>query len=265
MTKELALAMRSASGTYAVHRQQLQATELFLSEMPNKDSLHRTSEGLRRISQSGLPLMELPYDVRHTILEHLVDSQTIRAFLKWSEIALRLPVLARAGNRLLRRECILVALKSSTIEIHSGPGNDALQSWLKKISFEGVETFCKNGYDAVCSLKFPYFSRFPHDRPGITVNHDVLLSQECKHLRKISIDFQYNELGGNGCRDPVIKDAATLRTNYQLDGLLECSHLEKLEIQTSVEGAKRSGIDELIVWFTTEFQKRGQKTVVSLA
>lgn len=262
MTKELALAMRSSNGEYETHRQQLRATERLQSTLPGKASLQRAPKVMRMFTD-GFPLMELPYDVRHSILEQMIDEQTIKVFLRHSAIPIGLPEAARAGNRLLRRECLLVALKSTTIEVHSGPGNASIQAWLSRISFEGVETSCKDGFDAIRSLKFPYFSRFPYAQAGITVNHDILLCQKSKHLRKLTINFHPDTLIVSRL-GPVLKDATAIRQDFQLVGLLDLPNLEELRIETSAREIRISVIHELVAWFDEEFEKRSHKVTVSV-
>lgn len=126
MTETRALTAKAGKGTNAIVPQQLKATQDFVEER----------HGGRK---QRLELMRLPYDVRHLILEHLTDPQNIRVFLRRSSTSIRLPEAARAGNIQLRRECLLVALKKCTVEIHSGPGNAAFQAWLSTIDLTGTE------------------------------------------------------------------------------------------------------------------------------
>ena len=93
--------------------------------------------------------MDLPYDIRYAILEQMTPKQNLRAFLKRERVGLELSIIARVGNIQLRRECLLVALNSCTMEIHSGPGSERLRAWLAKVDFTNVGTSCKTGFDAI--------------------------------------------------------------------------------------------------------------------
>jgi hypothetical protein len=255
MTKTLALTAENGKGTNAIVRQQLKATQDFLAE--------RLSKGQQRFE-----LMRLPYDVRHLILEHLTNPQNIRVFLRRSSIPIRLPEAARAGNIQLRRECLLVALKMCTIEIHSGPGNAALQAWLSMIDLTGIDSFCETGYDAITSLNFPYFSRFPYRDASITKNNDIGLALACRNLRSLSVDFHSEELFRVLCRHPESEGnvatncALDIRKSYQLDGLLDATKLEKIRFRTGAPEDLLAGLAEMVAWLDKGFQERGQKVVI---
>lgn len=254
MTEKLALSAKIGRDTYPIVRQQLKATQDFLA-------------GRRK---PRLELMSLPYDVRHLILEHLTDPQNIRVFLRRDSIAIRLPVAARAGNIQLRRECLLVALNMCTIEIHSGPGNAALRAWLSTIDLTGIESFCKTGFDAIKSLSFPYFSRFPYRDASITKNNDVGLALACKNLRSLTLDFHSEELFRVLCRHPeaegdvAAKCALDIRKSYQLDGLLGATKLETIRFRACASEDLLAGLKEVVAWMEKGFHERGQKVVIKL-
>jgi len=258
MTKTLALAAKNGKGTNAIVRQQLKATQDFLAE--------RLGKGQQRFE-----LMRLPYDVRHLILEHLTNSQNIRVFLRRSSIPIRLPEAARAGDIQLRRECLLVALKMCTIEVHSGPGNAALQAWLSTIDLTGIESFCETGFDAITSLNFPYFSRFPYHYPSITKNNDIGLALACRNLRSLALDFHSEELFSILSRHPESEGnvgtncALDIRKSYQLDGLLDAARLEKIRFRTGAPEYLLAGLTEVIAWLHKGLQERGQKVVVEMS
>jgi hypothetical protein len=257
MTETLALTAKAGKGTNAIVRQQLKATQDFVEER----------HGGRK---QRLELMRLPYDVRHLILEHLTDPQNSRVFLRRSSTSIRLPEAARAGNIQLRRECLLVALKKCTVEIHSGPGNAAFQAWLSTIDLTGTESFCETGYDAITSLNFPYFTRFPYHDPSITKNNDIGLALACKNLRSLTLDFHSEELFNILSRHPeaegevASKCALDIRKSYQLDGLLGATKLEKIRFRTSAPEYVLIGLAEVIVWLDQGFQERGQKVVIEM-
>jgi hypothetical protein len=257
MTKTLALAAKTGKSTHPIVRQQLKATQDFLAE--------RRGERKQR-----LELMRLPYDIRHLILEHLTDPHNIRVFLRRGSIPIRLPEAARAGNIQLRRECLLVALKMCTIEIHSGPSNAALQAWLSRINLTGIESSCETGYDAITSLSFPYFSRFPYRDASITKNNDIGLALACRNLRHLTLDFHTEELFKILCRHPeaegevATKCALGIRKSYQLDGLLGATKLEKIRFRTCASKRLLVGLEEVVAWMMKGFQERGQKVVIEM-
>lgn len=273
MSKGLATALRSGKAECTVHRQQLKATQDFIIE---KQPTNPAPE--EKQDKDVFPIMKLPYDIRHIVLEHMIEAQTLRAFLKHAATPIQLPEVARAGSSLLRRECLLVALKKSTIEIHSRPGNAALQAWLGKVDFTGVETDgsnCHNGFDAINALCFPYFSRFPYSCPGITTNNDVQLALTCKHLCTLTLNFHPHEIARieseflpSRISDDSdeeeeqgaahIAAAASMRDKYQLDRLLDAKQLRTL----CLAAFETCTMKVLAKWFVDEFKERGQRVVV---
>lgn len=194
--------------------------------------------------------MDLPYDLRRVVLELYVQEQTIGVFLtgrsQGREVSILLPAAVRAGNIQLRRECLLVVLLKSTFEIHSGPGNASFQAWLAKINFKGVETSCKTGFDALTSLRFPFFSHFCS-----RINNDIVLCERSQNLRKLSIKFYSEEL-------ELGQTSTALRSFYELDGLLELSNLEKLNFSCHALERDMRHLRELIAWFKAQFELQGR-------
>jgi hypothetical protein len=257
MTKTLALATQTGEGNHAIVRGQLKATQAFVAERLG-------------LAEKPLELMDLPYDVRYIILEHLTDSQYIGAFLRGNRVPLRLPEAARVGNIQLRRECLLVALKMCTISIHGGPGNAALQAWLSKIDLTGIGSSCETGYDAITSLTFPYFSRFPYRNPSITKNNDIGLALACRNLRVLSLSFHCEELAKISCRhskseaEYAVNCALDIRKSYQLDGLLGATKLEKIHFEAGPCYSAEHGLTEVAAWLEKGFHERGKKVVVEI-
>ncbi|KAM0700738.1 hypothetical protein Q7P35_012459 [Cladosporium inversicolor] len=255
MTETLALAAKTGKDTYPIARQRLKATQDFLTE--------RLGE-----KRQPLELMGLPYDVRHLILEHLIGPQNIRVFLRRSSMPIRLPEAARAGNIQLRRECLLVALK--IVEIHSGPGNASFQTWLSRIDPTGTESSCETGFDAITSLSFPYFSRFPYRRADITKNNDIGLALACRNLRSLTLDFHSEELHNVLSRHAEAEGnvatncALDIRETYQLDGLLGATKLKKSHFRTGASEQLLVGLEEVVTWMDKGFQERGQKVVIEI-
>ncbi|KAM0722202.1 hypothetical protein Q7P37_001643 [Cladosporium fusiforme] len=267
MSKGLAIALRARKADYAVHRQQLSATQKFIADRGSKQAATKAIK-----PKDIFPIMALPWDVRHTILEHMVEAQTIRTFLRNASTAIKLPEVARAGSSKLRRECLLVTLKKCTIEIHSGPGNAAFQAWLAEVDFNGIETNnCRNGFDAIHALSFPYFSRFPYDRPGITVNNYVKLALACRNLRTLTLNFHSQEISRFETdfwdqEEDVDEDhgvvyaqaAASMREKYHLDRLLGAKALQTL----CFVAAKTATMEVLAAWFESQFKGRKPAVVV---
>lgn len=175
--------------------------------------------------------MDLPFDVRHHILTYVCTSatKTTRVFLKGlygSPTTVPLPPIARTANRRVKSEALLVTIKQTTFEIHSGPGNAKFQNWLSSIDLTASgETSLKKGFDAVHSLAFPYFSHYPHaSLPVKAPNNDLQLMAKCKMLRKVEITFVsnevYNHYHGVGV-SPGPKPLDQLRRQYRLDTIRE--------------------------------------------
>jgi hypothetical protein len=156
------------------------------------------------------------------------------------------------------------------MEVHSGPGNERLRAWLAKVDFSGVETSCKTGFDAITSLRFPYFSYFPYGQQGITTNHDVGLAVACKNLRNISIHFSPRPLDriafqfrGQAGEAELI--AAQIRENYQLDGILGAKKLEKFTVTANGSEHGSAVLREMVAWFRKEFEQIGQRVSIEIS
>jgi len=65
-----------------IHRQQLKATQALIVERYS-------------LPEKPLELTDLPYEVRHLVLEHLTDAQNLKVFLRRSAIPISLPEAAR--------------------------------------------------------------------------------------------------------------------------------------------------------------------------
>jgi hypothetical protein len=262
MTKDLALSIDDSGlkTSHGVHRQQLKGTcELVASKNLSDPFKLRTVQNL---DPEPHPLMRLPYDVRYEILKNVVPAQNIRAFLVRESVGIQLPAIAYAGSTKLRRECLLVALNQCTMEIHSGPGNERLQAWLAKVDFAGVDTSCKTGFDAITSLRFPYFGFFPFGQPGITANNDVEVVLACKNLRKIRLTFSNLDVSWWDKEDGMRRAAAAIVENYQLEGILEAQKLEVLSVFAPNNAWTICGLRELFQWFEAEFEHRGRRVVL---
>jgi hypothetical protein len=203
------------------------------------------------------------------ILKKIIPAQNIRAYLGSKRVGIQLPTIAYAGNTQLRRECLLIALNSCTMGIHSGPGNERLRKWLAGVDFTGVGTACETGFDATTSLTFPYFSCFPYWQQAIMVNNAVGLAVVCRNLRRISICFSSGPLDRIASqfrgRDGEFELAAAgIRENYQLDGLLGAKKLERIHVKANGFEYAMAGVREMVAWFEREFERRGQRVSIKL-
>ena len=170
--------------------------------------------------------------------------------------------MPQAGDRQLRLEAIHVTIELATLEIHSGPANAKLQKWLSSIDFQGSgNTRLSKGFEAVKSLLFPYFSRFPHYLPNITTNNDFGLMKLCTNLRSVEVQWVDSELCGNEGPKPVDQ----LRNEYRLDGMLDLAKLETLTLDGPGEGSTgHLALQELVGGFENEYEKKGRTTKVIL-
>lgn len=212
-------------------------------------------------------IMALPWDVRHNILEYICDRTTMPVFLRniygWSPTGTPLPAIARAGDRRLRLETILVSIKQTTLEIHSGPGNANLQEWLNSLNFTliGEETGLRKGVDAIHSLSFPYFSRFPHQSLPVTnPNKDMKLMLKCSNLRKVNLLFVNQELVHHPIGLIRAESVVQLRQEYRLDSMLPLFRwgaLKKIILRGPQEGLTgHAALQALAAWFRLEYAIR---------
>lgn len=297
MSMQLALVVRVDKHAYSIHRKQLQVTQDLIrslySNTHTKIEEHASgAEGTVTTHANTKPfrLMDLPFELRIMILEHHAGSNTIRPYLRRSWRRPCLPRAAFAGNKQLMEEAQYVALKQYTVEIHSGPGNEMFREWLSRIIFTKVESSIKIGFDAIHHLRFPYFSWFPYERSDITTNHDVQLVVAYPNLRTLTLEFHLEEVYRISRKirqlrgDPFYYDSSkdyhqedtfknsieAMRTNYQLDGIIGATKLEKLfidvgKVYVSPDGHACDTIRALISWFDEQFRMRNQKVAVKLA
>ena len=80
----------------------------------------RLAEQFATYDEKLFALMALPSEIRHEILSYVCVNKTIPVFLKGVRglppTAVPLPAIARAGDRKLRAETILVAIKQNILE-----------------------------------------------------------------------------------------------------------------------------------------------------
>ena len=208
--------------------------------------------------------MELPDLVRERVLQLLFQDSNIRVFLPGRNgdppTPILLPITARVGNRQLRQETVRAGLMVSTLEIHSKRGNEKLQKWLSSLSLTEASGSQRNGFDAVKKLRFPYFSRFPHQSlPDTTPNSDLQLAKKCSNLRELSINFVRQEVYDyrapmNGTAYEPLNSAERLRREYRLDGILSLKQLEVLRLEGYCGTDPGAGLQELVTWFKAKFE-----------
>ena len=207
-------------------------------------------------------IMLLPYAIRHDILSYVCERRNMPVFLKgihgMPPTAVPLPTIARVRDRKLRAEAILVTIKQTTLEVHSGPGNAKLQKWLSSIDFTvSGETSLQSGFDAVHSLYFPYFSRYPHaSLPANAPNNDIRLMLKCRNLRKLTLTFVYAELLDVYLRP---KSIYQLRREYRLDSMLSMfqhGELQTIVLKNPSYAPALPALRALAAWFRGEFAVR---------
>lgn len=245
-------------------------------------------EAMKKIAPLGeaerirmYPLLRIgDFNIRTKILDLVIEPVTQPFFLKSAngKKGTELPIspLAKQHNERFRLEAIYVTLNKSTIEIHSGPANAGVQQWLAGMDFTalGGDTSYKTGFDAVKSLKFPFFSRFPHRKlPKNAKNEDIVLMQRCKNLRSVHITLVDAELTYFYNMDGYLPKALEqMRREYRLDEMLKLKKLERLHLASKLsmyvyEDSGHVGfrqVEKLKEWFDVEFAKRGIKIAVTI-
>ena len=214
-------------------------------------------------------LFGLPYEVRHEILGYVADAMSIAVYLPgiggMPSTAIPLPLVTQVGDRRLRLETILLAIKQTTLEIHSGPANQKLQVWLASLNFShtGNTSLC-NGFDAVHSLRFPYFSRFPHRiLAARSSNNDIDLMRRCANLRSVSLHFVHSEL--IDYTTGLAKSVAQLRAEYRFDCMRNLRNLSKLELEGPSPGTVGHTVTvALAAWFRWEYALHGKALQVTI-
>ncbi|KAK5173131.1 uncharacterized protein LTR77_003253 [Saxophila tyrrhenica] len=252
-----------------------------------------SEEALEEATQTLLPydpidIFQLNHDVRSIIFDFVAgDHGVIRPFTRGNAYNLpsciTLPTGAvQAGSRQFRQETLLAVLRTTTLEIHNGPGNKRLQDWLRSLRFDAVKDESNrvrngNGFNAIHRLSFPYFSRFPHARlPPGTVNSDVELMRRSPALQYVKMQWVSQELQEI---DPttgawVDKSVSELRDEYRLRGMLDLRDLKRIVFVGPakldgwmVEAGWTNGHGALVAlkkWFEAEFALRGASVRVVL-
>ena len=211
----------------------------------------QTRNALKRI----FDLVALPPEIRHQIISHLLPpgDNIVRVFLPGyagtPPTPIALPVTARLGDRQLRQETLMVTIERTTWSVHSYQGNIAFNTWLSKVDLSLASSNYATGYDAVKSLHFPYFSRYPHVtlRPH-EPNLDIELMLKCNNLEKVTMEWVGQELN-IGAGSP--KSVQQLRTQYRLDRMLNLKKIKclRLRLIRDHSAANLDLLRELGAWF----------------
>ncbi|RMY64648.1 hypothetical protein D0863_09662 [Hortaea werneckii] len=213
--------------------------------------------------ESKIQIMQLQPEIREIILDHLCEETTIAVFLRGNAFSpatgIKLPVTARAGDRLLRQETIRTALEKTTFRIDSFPGNQAFQAWLERVDLREVSKNYVNGFDAIKHLLFPYFSRFPHyNYPADHPNSDIELMLKCRNLETVEMEWATDVLYH---RDGHVKTVDQLRKEFRLDRMLGLANLKQLTVMGCDAYEGQQLLHDLAGWFRDNLVGKGGNKV----
>ncbi|RMX76960.1 hypothetical protein D0869_10251 [Hortaea werneckii] len=213
--------------------------------------------------ESKIQIMQLQPEIREIILDHLCEETTIAVFLRGNGYSpatgIKLPVTARAGDRLLRQETIRTALEKTTFRIDSFPGNQSFQDWLERVDLREVSKNYVNGFDAVKHLLFPYFSRFPHyNYPADHPNSDIELMLKCRNLETVNIQWASDVLYQS---DGRVKTVDQLRKEFRLDRMLGLANLKQLTVTGRLTWEGEKLLHDLAGWFWDNLVGKGGSKV----
>lgn len=213
--------------------------------------------------ESKIQIMQLQPEIREIILDHLCEETTIAVFLRGNGYSAatgtKLPVTARAGDRLLRQETIRTALEKTTFRIDSFPGNQSFQAWLERVDLRKVSKNYVNGFDAIKHLLFPYFSRFPHlYYPADHPNSDIELMLKCRNLETVEIQWVSDVLYQG---DRRVKTVDQLRKEFRLDRMLGLANLKQLTVMGCDAYEGQQLLHDLAGWFRDNLVGKGGSRV----
>ena len=234
-------------------------------------------------SQNPLIAYNVPFEVRLLILNFAIDPITTPFFLKGhtgkskQTTCLPLGPLTTHPSLRMRLEALLITIEKTTIEIHSGPANQAVQAWLASIDFTRLrgDSSYRSGFDVVKALRFPFFSRFPHrSLPSSAKNEDIQLIRCCKNLSSVRLTFVDEELTYFYNMDGwLAKPVEQIREEYRLDDILGCGKLKHLHLANKItyqvyEASGHVGervVGRLREWLEGAFRGRGMEVVVTVS
>ena len=214
-----------------------------------KDGVLMSTSYAKFLKDGGSLMERIPSELRRVILSYLVPDADLRVYMHsltgfhGPPSGITLPPIAYV-SKTIRADFVLLAVESTTFDIHSGPGNAKFQKWLGRTSLESISKNYKTAFDAVKSLRFSYFSSFHHaSMPAIAANNDIELMLKCKNLESVSMVWHGAELihmYGHA------KSVDLLRTQYRLDRMLELGKLKHVILmRLVVGGAASTALDDL--------------------
>ncbi|KAK5125242.1 hypothetical protein LTR85_000918 [Meristemomyces frigidus] len=206
------------------------------------------------IMETKFRIMDLPSELRHHILSYLVENDLVSVYLPGNgympPTGIDLPVTARAGDKLLRQETLMLTIEQTTFDIHSFIGNTGFQAWLRRVDLRLASGGYTDGFDAVRSLSLPYFCFFPHATfPATRPNSDIELMLKCRNMEEVSIAWADKELWSVDATTGLqaAKTVQQLRTQYRLDRMLGLRRLKKLVLKR--KGIGNIALHNLATWF----------------
>ncbi|KAK5718786.1 hypothetical protein LTR17_015620 [Elasticomyces elasticus] len=202
------------------------------------------------------PIMALPAEVRLVVLGLLVED-IVSVFLRGMNgipTGMLFPRIAYV-SKTIRAEYLMLALEKATFSIHSGPGNAKFQQWLNKIDLSAIASY-HTGFDAIKTLQFPYFSRFPHQMlPATTPNSDIELMVKCGNLESISMTWAGDMLIDYTAPTPTGKDVQQLSLEYRLDRLRQLTNLRRVNLVKFRQGTLSLAVlENLAQWIRGTLQ-----------
>ncbi|KAK3075607.1 hypothetical protein LTR53_000945 [Teratosphaeriaceae sp. CCFEE 6253] len=208
----------------------------------HQDGVWMTARYARALEKGQSALERLPAELRGLILSFVQVRASHAVFLRGNAngppSGIIFPPIAYVST-VMRAQFIALSIETTTYVVHSGPGNAAFQSWLKGTDLTCASTTYKNGFDAVKSLTFAYFSRFHHQSMAVSAPNN---------------DFE------------MMLNVEYLRRQYRLDRMLKLGNLERLVLtKRNVHGDRVDVLENLAAWFRSNIKdKRGKAPEVMI-
>ncbi|KAK3116976.1 hypothetical protein LTR53_002123 [Teratosphaeriaceae sp. CCFEE 6253] len=209
----------------------------------------------------------LPAELRLLILNFIQTRPSQAVFLRGNRrgpaTGINFPPLAYVST-MFRAQYITLAIETTMFILHSGPGNAAFQKWLSNTSLTLASLTYKHGFDAVKSLGFQFFSRYPHRNLDATApNKDVELMLKCMNLQTVTMVWHGTELMHP---QEIPKCVELLRKQYRLDRMLKLVNLKQIKlVKHDVDGYDTGVLSNLAEWFRSSIKDgSGQAPVVTI-
>ncbi|KAK0893818.1 hypothetical protein LTR91_020321 [Friedmanniomyces endolithicus] len=250
-------------GTWAGRFREMSLDEKFIQTGPDtwitKDMARRLREAvigardgtlmtMRFARSKPFQVMEFPPEIRRHIWSHMIEETFLNVYMRGvhgAPTGMILPNIVYA-DKTLRAEYLREAIEKTTFSIHSGPGNQHFQKWLASTDLSDVSSY-KNGFGAVKTLHFPYFSRHPwYILPADAPNNDIELMLRCPNLESVSMFWAGATLTD---QNNVGKSVEQLRTEYRLDRLMQLRGLKRMVMYRFQFGnATEEVLETLVEW-----------------